>query len=79
MTNTLSLPRSVEWNESYITLLDQQQLPGKVEYIKLQTIKDVWDAITTLKVRGAPAIGITAAFGLALPNESHPNDHHSVH
>lgn len=74
MTNTLSLPRSVEWNESYITLLDQQQLPGKVEYIKLQTIKDVWDAITTLKVRGAPAIGITAAFGLALSALSYDTD-----
>ncbi|TYR79800.1 S-methyl-5-thioribose-1-phosphate isomerase [Priestia megaterium] len=66
MTNALTLPRSVEWNETSVSLLDQQLLPNKVEYIELKTIKDVWDAIVTLKVRGAPAIGITAAFGLAL-------------
>jgi methylthioribose-1-phosphate isomerase len=64
-TNTI-IPRSVEWKETYIRLLDQQKLPAVTEYIKLQTISDVWEAIKTLKVRGAPAIGITAAFGLAL-------------
>ncbi|MBM7704770.1 S-methyl-5-thioribose-1-phosphate isomerase [Metabacillus iocasae] len=74
MTNTLSLPRSVEWEETHITLLDQQLLPGKVEYIELKTIKDVWDAIVTLKVRGAPAIGMTAAFGLALAAQQYETD-----
>ncbi|MDT2047612.1 S-methyl-5-thioribose-1-phosphate isomerase [Priestia aryabhattai] len=66
MTHTLTLPRSVEWKETFISLLDQQLLPNTVEYIELHTLQDVWDAIVTLKVRGAPAIGITAAFGLAL-------------
>jgi methylthioribose-1-phosphate isomerase len=66
MTTTLPLPRSVQWNDTHITLLNQQALPLSVEYLELKTLEDVWEAITSLKVRGAPAIGITAAFGLAL-------------
>lgn len=64
-TNIL-IPRSVEWKETYIRLLDQQKLPAVTEYIHLHTLSEVWEAIKALKVRGAPAIGITAAFGLAL-------------
>ncbi|MCA1029410.1 S-methyl-5-thioribose-1-phosphate isomerase [Bacillus timonensis] len=66
MKQQQAIPRSVEWNDTYITLLNQQKLPNVTEYLTLSTIKDVWDSIQTLKVRGAPAIGITAAFGLAL-------------
>ncbi len=66
MTTTLPLPRSVQWSDTHITLLNQQALPLSIEYLELHTLEDVWDAIKTLKVRGAPAIGITAAFGLAL-------------
>ncbi|MBB6283732.1 S-methyl-5-thioribose-1-phosphate isomerase [Geobacillus subterraneus] len=64
--STFVIPRSVEWHETHVTILNQQKLPSVTEYIKLQTIEDVHDAIATLKVRGAPAIGITAAYGLAL-------------
>jgi methylthioribose-1-phosphate isomerase len=58
--------RSVQWKDDHILLLDQQKLPHVTEFIKLTTIEDVWESIHSLKVRGAPAIGITAAFGLAL-------------
>ncbi|KZZ83557.1 S-methyl-5-thioribose-1-phosphate isomerase [Bacillus sp. SJS] len=64
--HSFTIPRSVEWKETYISLLDQQKLPGITEYIELHSIQEVWHAIQTLKVRGAPAIGIAAAFGLAL-------------
>ncbi|TFE01769.1 S-methyl-5-thioribose-1-phosphate isomerase [Jeotgalibacillus salarius] len=63
MTNFI---KPVIWESDAIRLLNQQKLPGEVEYIFLKTIEDVWDSISELKVRGAPAIGITAAFGLAL-------------
>lgn len=63
MTNLI---KPVIWEGDAIRLLNQQKLPGEVEYIFLKTIEDVWDSITELKVRGAPAIGIAAAFGLAL-------------
>ncbi|MEX2103948.1 MAG: S-methyl-5-thioribose-1-phosphate isomerase, partial [Bacilli bacterium] len=58
--------RSVEWKDDHILLLDQQQLPHQTTYIPLTTIENVWNSIHSLKVRGAPAIGIAAAFGLAL-------------
>ncbi len=74
MPLTESIPLSVQWKDNYILLLDQQKLPLEVEFIELKTIKEVWDAIYSLKVRGAPAIGITAAFGLALAAQSYIAD-----
>lgn len=47
-----------------LVIIDQTKLPGKIEIIKLSTAKEIWDAIYLLKVRGAPAIGVAAAFGL---------------
>ncbi|MGM7720066.1 S-methyl-5-thioribose-1-phosphate isomerase [Metabacillus sp. Hm71] len=64
--NDFSIPRSVIWKDESISLLNQQNIPHVTEYLDLTTVEEVWDAIQTLKVRGAPAIGITAAFGLAL-------------
>ncbi|WP_088102369.1 S-methyl-5-thioribose-1-phosphate isomerase [Halalkalibacter urbisdiaboli] len=56
----------IEWKGDHVVILDQQQLPHSTSYEKLKTIEQVWDSITYLKVRGAPAIGIVAAFGLVL-------------
>ncbi|WP_096154951.1 MULTISPECIES: S-methyl-5-thioribose-1-phosphate isomerase [Bacillus] len=66
MSSITAIPLSVEWKEDHIRLLNQQKLPLETEYLELVTIQDVWEAIFSLKVRGAPAIGITAAYGLAL-------------
>ena len=66
MTTGIQLPYSVQWNDTYITLLNQQALPAVTEFIDLYTVEDVYESITSLKVRGAPAIGLTAAFGVAL-------------
>ncbi|WP_028399485.1 S-methyl-5-thioribose-1-phosphate isomerase [Ectobacillus panaciterrae] len=66
MSTVLSIPRSVSWNGDSISLLNQTKLPIEVEYKTLTTVQDVWESIVALEVRGAPAIGITAAFGLAL-------------
>lgn len=49
-----------------IVIIDQTLLPGKKELIRLRTAQEIWDAIYLLKVRGAPAIGVTAAFGIYL-------------
>ncbi len=49
---------------SCLVILDQTLLPNKEHYIKLYTSKEVWEAIFKLQVRGAPAIGIAAAYGL---------------
>src|SRR5256714_7235286 len=62
--------RTVWWEEDAysvaVCLLDQSLLPHEVLYLRLTTEEEVADAIKTLKVRGAPAIGVTAAFGMAL-------------
>ncbi|MGG0839481.1 S-methyl-5-thioribose-1-phosphate isomerase [Bacillus paralicheniformis] len=70
MPEQFAVPRSVEWEETSVKILNQQKLPEKTEYLHLTTKEDIYDAIQTLKVRGAPAIGITAAFGLALSAQS---------
>lgn len=49
-----------------IVIIDQTKLPGKTELISLKTGEEIWNAIYLLKVRGAPAIGVTAAFGIYL-------------
>ncbi|GGE68865.1 S-methyl-5-thioribose-1-phosphate isomerase [Priestia taiwanensis] len=70
-----TIPRSVLLEKDHIVLLNQQLLPGKVQYEKLHTLQDVWEAIVSLKVRGAPAIGITAAFGLVLAADAIQTEH----
>jgi len=62
----MTIPRSVEWKNNQLFILDQQKLPHVIDFLVLNTIESVYDAIVTLKVRGAPAIGITAAYGMAL-------------
>ncbi len=47
-----------------LVIIDQTQLPGKVELLRLSNAKDIYDAIYQLKVRGAPAIGVSAAIGI---------------
>lgn len=51
---------------SALVILDQTKLPGKAELIRLHTAEEIWDAVYLLKVRGAPAIGVAAAFGIYL-------------
>ena len=49
-----------------IDIIDQTLLPGTVRRIRLRTKEEIWEAIKKLRVRGAPAIGVCAAYGLAL-------------
>ena len=51
-------------NDNSVVIIDQTKLPGKTEIIRLHTAQEIWDAIYLLKVRGAPAIGVAAAFGI---------------
>lgn len=51
-------------NDSAVVIIDQTRLPGTTEIIRLHTAQEIWDAIYLLKVRGAPAIGVAAAFGI---------------
>ena len=57
-----------------VMILDQSQLPDQVEYVRCETVEDVAGSIKTLKVRGAPLIGVTAAFGLAMAIADYQGD-----
>lgn len=52
-----------------IVIIDQTLLPGKTQLIRLHTAQEIWNAIYLLQVRGAPAIGVTAAFGMYVLSE----------
>ena len=67
MITGLTELQTVRFNEAgdEVVILDQTQLPSKEVYVSLHTPEEIWEAIRKLKVRGAPAIGIAAAYGLS--------------
>ena len=66
---------TMRWLNGRLLIMDQRQLPQVESYVVLETIEDVFQAIRTLMVRGAPAIGIVAAWGMALgANQSLAHD-----
>lgn len=63
---------------SALKLIDQTKLPQKTEIITLKTGEEIWNAIYLLKVRGAPAIGIAAAFGIYLLAKQIDTDNYEI-
>jgi methylthioribose-1-phosphate isomerase len=57
---------TIEWTDDAVVMIDQRKLPGVETYVKCQTAPQVAKAIKTMVIRGAPAIGVAAAMGLAL-------------
>ena len=58
--------RTVEWKDNKVVMIDQTKLPNELIFVEYDDFNQVADAIRTLVVRGAPAIGVSGAFGLAL-------------
>ena len=58
--------KTVEWKNGSVVMIDQTKLPNELVFVTLTDYNQVADAIKTLVIRGAPAIGISGAFGLAL-------------
>jgi len=58
--------KTVEWKNNKVRMIDQTKLPNKLEYVEFSDYHQVANAIKNLIVRGAPAIGVSGAFGLAL-------------
>ena len=58
--------RTVEWKNDSVVMIDQTKLPNELVFVKYTDFNDVANAIRTLVVRGAPAIGVSGAFGMAL-------------
>jgi methylthioribose-1-phosphate isomerase len=62
----MDTPRTITWmggTNGFVRLIDQTLLPANLEYRDCRTVEEVWEAIKTLRVRGAPAIGVAAAMG----------------
>lgn len=57
---------TIIWHNGCVKLIDQTQLPLKLKYLYCRDVKTLWEAIKNLRVRGAPAIGVAAAFGVLL-------------
>ena len=53
----ISMERTLYWQDNKLYLIDQRLLPHKIEYVECKTYQDAIDAIKTMVVRGAPAIG----------------------
>ena len=58
--------RTVEWDQGAVKMVDQRALPWKLEFARLETVEAVAESIRNMTVRGAPAIGAAAGFGMAL-------------
>src|SRR5919201_1483163 len=58
--------KTLEWTDAGVRFIDQRKLPREETYVTCRTFEEVADAIRHMTVRGAPAIGVAAAMGLAL-------------
>jgi len=68
--------KTLEWTDAGVRFIDQTKLPTEETYVTCTTYEEVADAIRTMIVRGAPAIGVTAAMGIALGvRDSKATDH----
>jgi methylthioribose-1-phosphate isomerase len=61
-----ALPATLAWQQESLYLLDQTRLPQAVVVERVSGVEDVWRWIHELRVRGAPAIGVAAAYGLCV-------------
>ncbi len=58
--------KTIEWTDNCARIVDQTQLPGALVYKDIRSSEEMFTAIRTLQIRGAPAIGVAAAFGVYL-------------
>jgi methylthioribose-1-phosphate isomerase len=60
------IPPTIEWRDGCVRMIDQRLLPGRLAFVEARTVDELCDAIRTLAVRGAPALGVAGAMGVAL-------------
>src|SRR3990167_8795874 len=62
---------TIKWVDGAVRIIDQTKLPAKLQYITCRDVKTLWKAIRCLSVRGAPALGVAAAFGVLLGTKTY--------
>ncbi len=65
---------TIRWTGKSVRIIDQTLLPGKLVYLDCRDVETLWHAIKTLKVRGAPALGIAAAFSVLLGMQAYKGE-----
>jgi methylthioribose-1-phosphate isomerase len=60
------IPRTISWRAGVVRVLDQRELPARVRYLDCETVAQLCEAISSLAIRGAPALGAAGAYGIAL-------------
>jgi len=66
--------RTIDWADGAIDIIDQTALPGRVSVLRLSTVEELVDAVRRLAVRGAPALGVAGALGVALAATQYAGD-----
>ena len=80
LPTTAKSPETIAWHgdvDGHLRLIDQTRLPLELVYLDCKSVETVWEAIKMLRVRGAPAIGIAAAYGVCIGMQSVPTDSES--
>lgn len=65
---------TIEWRDGLVRMIDQTRLPNELVYLDIDSVDTLAEAIKSLRVRGAPAIGVAAAFGILLGVQHLPDD-----
>jgi methylthioribose-1-phosphate isomerase len=65
----MSIPPTIEWRDGVVRLIDQRRLPQELAFLDCRSVDDLCEAIVTLAIRGAPALGAAGAMGIALAAE----------
>ncbi|HEX8770955.1 MAG TPA: S-methyl-5-thioribose-1-phosphate isomerase [Acidimicrobiales bacterium] len=60
------IPPAIEWRADHVRLIDQRRLPGELAFVEARTVDQLCEAIRTMAIRGAPALGVAGAMGIAL-------------
>jgi methylthioribose-1-phosphate isomerase len=68
--------RTIDWlnGEDVVQMIDQRKLPGRLEHLQLHSASEMAEAIRSMAIRGAPALGVAGAFGMALEALTHRSD-----
>jgi S-methyl-5-thioribose-1-phosphate isomerase len=66
--------RTIDWVDGVVEIIDQTALPDETRILRLSTVEELVDAIQRLAVRGAPALGVAGALGVALAVRQYPHD-----
>jgi methylthioribose-1-phosphate isomerase len=72
--DSIALMRTIDWVDGAVEIIDQTVLPGELKMLRLHTVGELVAAIQSLAVRGAPALGVAGAFGVALAARVHADD-----